>query len=454
MLKRYKIIVASILAGSGHNTAADLFAQVLSKNPNFEVIRFIHPSKSIDNSYNEMTKNSPIVHNFFVKHSPDITSDAITLSMIHFADECIELVKKEKPDCVITTHFTLSQWFKIAQWVTKLEYINITCFLDYGKRIMGELPYNLYIRPDYSVVFDKESYSSVIEKTKQRRDHIIVTGYRAKDEFLMDRSKAISRQEAKVKLKEIFKGPMYDQISTEKVSILIASGGGGIIQKTKGFLKKIAQYQKRDISLIDKFQFFIVCGQNEKYYKTIIKLRKTRLSWQNIIPFQWMSPEEYKLLQKSSDYPVLYGIAPATMHELLNNSCVPLIIHRVRGDHELRNIEFVENRKVGKYIKKDSGLIKDIFSNKYFLKKEQYLIRAEELLKEENEKLTLFGETLLDIFPKKPMPLEKIYKADFKLKFFSYLLYILFMFILRLRKFIYKLTGIFPWILKKFPIES
>ena len=142
------------------------------------------------------------------------------------------------------------------------------------------------------------------------------------------------------------------------------------------------------------------------------------------------------------------------MHELLNNGCVPLIIHRVRGNHELRNIEFAEDKKIGKYLKKDSDLIKDIFGNKFFLKKQQYLTNAYELLKEENEKLTLFGETLLDIFQKKPMPIEKIYKADFKLKFFSYLLYALFMVVFRLRKFIYKLTGIFPWILKKFPIES
>jgi hypothetical protein len=119
----------------------------------------------------------------------------------------------------------------------------------------------------------------------------------------------------------------------------------------------------------------------------------------------------------------------------------------------LRNVKFVEDRKVGKYLKKDSTLIKEIFSNKFFLKKEFYLQKSEELLKEESERLTIFGEVLLDIFQRNPKPIDQIYKTDFKLKFFSTLLTLFFKFILNLRKFVYKLARIFPWILEKFPKE-
>ena len=453
MPKKYKIIIASILAGSGHNTAADLVAQVLGNNPNFEIIRYTNPSKSIDRQYNDMTKNSPIVHNFFVNHAPVITSDAITLSMIHFADDCIELIKRERPDCVISTHFVLANYFKLAQWVTKINYITMECFLDYGKRMTGEIPYNLYMRQDYSIVFDDEACASIISKTKQNKTNIIVTGYRAKEEFISTKTKYISKEAAREKLKDTFKEPIFNQISKTKTTIIIAGGGGGIIQKTKGFLKKLAQFQKRDISLLDRFQFFIVCGQNEKYNKTLLKLRKTRLSWQNIFPFGWLNSEQYALLQKSADYPILYGIAPATMHELMTNECVPLLIHRIRADHELRNVEFVEDRGIGKYLKKDSDLIKDIFSNKYFLEKEIYLKKSDELLKEEEERLTIFSEIIYDTLQRKTKPIYAIYQTNFRHKLFSSTLSSLFIMVYYLRRAMYKFAGIFPWILKKFPKE-
>jgi len=453
MAKKYKIIIASILAGSGHNSAADLLAQILEKNENFEIIRYIHPSKSIDKQYNDMTKNSPIVHNFFVNHAPIITSDAITLSMIHFADNCIELVKKERPDCIICTHFTLAHWFKIAQWVTKIQYININWFLDYGDRTMGELPYNLYLRPDYSIALDKDAADSIARMAHQRKDHILISGYKAKQEFINKSGVYISKNEAKIKLKERFNTSIYSQLSADKTTIIIAGGGGGIIQKTKGFIKKLTNYQKKDISLIDKYQFLIICGQNEKFYKTILKQRKTKLSWQNIFPFGWLDPADYDIVQKACDYPILYGIAPATMHELMVNECVPLIVHRVRGDHEIRNIDFLADKKIGKFIKKDSILIKAIFSNRFTTHRENYLKRTEQLLQEEKDLLENFDKKILEIIEGKQLTIFKIYKNSFKLRFFSSFLTTLYQFVFYLRKFIYKLAGVFPWILKKFPIE-
>jgi UDP-N-acetylglucosamine:LPS N-acetylglucosamine transferase len=315
----------------------------------------------------------------------------------------------------------------------------------------GEIPYNLYMRQDYSIVFDNEASASIIAKTKQSKANIILTGYRAKDEFLSTRSKYISKETAREKLKETFKEPIFNQISTKKTTIIIAGGGGGIIQKTKGFLKKLAQFQKRDISLLDRFQFFIVCGQNEKYHKSLLKLRKTRLSWQNIFPFGWLNSEQYALLQKSSDYPILYGIAPATMHELMTNECVPLLIHRIRADHELRNVEFVEDRGIGKYLKKDSDLIKDIFSNKYFLEKQKYIKNSEILLHEEEDRLTIFSEVIYDTLQRKTKPIYKIYQTNFQHKLFSSMLSGIFIVVYYLRRGMYKLTGIFPSILKKFP---
>ena len=441
MAKKYKILIASILAGSGHNSAGDLLEEVLGKNENWEIVRFVHPSKTIDKTYNDMTERSPLVHNFFVSHSPIITGDALSLSMIHLADECVDIINKEKPDCIISTHTFLAMWFKIAQWVTKRPFIMMNACLDYGDQPSAMFPYNIFIRSDYSIAFSQKARDSIIKKTKQNPDYVWMAGHRPKKDFL--NYKIISKEKAKVQLKEYFTDPNYNQISKDKISILIAGGGGGTIQKTKDFLKKISRFQKKKISLLDKYQFFVICGQNEQYQKNILKMRRTKLSWQNIIPFGWLTSNEYALVQRASDFPILYGIAPATMHELMYSETLPLIIHKLRAAHEAGNAEFVEKMKFGYFIKKDSELIEAIFSNKFIRDKEKYKKRAHALLAEEEERLNKLEVKLYDCLRRDKPSIYKIYKVDFLNKIVSTGFTGIVLFAYYLRKLIYKILGPF-----------
>jgi hypothetical protein len=115
---------------------------------------------------------------------------------------------------------------------------------------------------------------------------------------------------------------------------LITSGGGGTVQRTLKLLKKIAQVQKQNIDLIDKYQFFIICGSNQGFLNKVLKIRAKKLSWQNFFPFGWLDASDYALIQYASDFPVLYSIAPSTMHELMETRCGPMLVHKLRGAHE------------------------------------------------------------------------------------------------------------------------
>jgi UDP-N-acetylglucosamine:LPS N-acetylglucosamine transferase len=414
-MKKYKVLVASLWAGSGHNSAGDLFAQILRKDKRFEVIRFTSPKKYVDSQYNLLTKFIPSIYNFLVRYSPTLLSDAVTLYLFNLVDECVEVLRKDAPDIVIGTHFSQLQCFKIAQWVLNTHPLTLETFLDYGRKSAAEVPFNVYLRPDYSISFDNTANDWLIKKMKGDKQYFHISGHKARQEFRDVVKKYQTKENALIALKAKFSSEIYDQISSSKVSVMITSGGGGSVQRTIKLLKKIALVQKQNIDLIDKFQFFIICGSNLGFYKKVLKIRSAKLSWQNIFPFSWLNPEEYALVQFASDFPILYSIAPATMHELMETLSGPMLVHKLRGAHEQGNVDFVVNHGMGKYLNNIDELISEVFKERDLKTKDKFKKNVEKLLQEEEDRLNSFPEYLYSIIEKKKIPrIRQIYNVSFK----------------------------------------
>ena len=94
MAKKYKILVTSILAGSGHNSFGDFLFNELKKNKDWELVRFIHPSKMMDSTYNSTTKHLITIFNFLIEHAPRLAADIFTLSQLNLVDKCIQVINQ------------------------------------------------------------------------------------------------------------------------------------------------------------------------------------------------------------------------------------------------------------------------------------------------------------------------------------------------------------------------
>jgi UDP-N-acetylglucosamine:LPS N-acetylglucosamine transferase len=441
MDKKIKILIVSVLAGSGHNSAADLMEQLLAKDPRFKVVRYTNPTKRLDTSYNLVTKYTPVVFNMLAKYAPKLSCDLLTLYQIDFVDDAVKVIQKEKPDVILSTHFSMAYSFKIAQWVLNRPLLNITGFLDYGRQPSGYFPYNIYLRSEYSLVFDDVAYASLKKKTGQKDDHIIISGHHSRNEFVQAAHDYSEKKLARVKLASVYPGAPYQQLGTDKTTILIAGGGGGLIHHTFGLLRQISAKQKEDISLLDKYQFFVICGQNEKYYQKILKVRAKKLSWQNIFPFAWLDAKKYALIQRASDFPVLFGCAPATMHELLETGCMPLLVHKLRAVHELENVKFFEKRGLAIYQPDADQVLDYIFSEAPLSGKEVYLKKAREVLDLEAGHIAALPDKIASFFdPRVYQRAREIYKVrwyqvlvSWLLMFFTLFVYYLTKFVLRAR---------------------
>jgi len=426
-MKKLRVLICSIWAGSGHNSAGDLYAQILKKDERFEVIRYISPTRFVDSHYSSITKYFPWVYNMIIKYAPTMLSDFITLYAYRLVDESVWLMAKEKPDIVIGTHFSQFQALKIAQRILKISPLSIETFLDYGTKSASEVPYNLYLRPDYSIVFDKSAQDWLSNRMRNNPQYYIYGGHKAREEFTNIVKKYKTKKNAIKHIQDTFNGYPYDQISSEKTTILITSGGGGTVQRVYKLLKKIAQLQKGNLDFLDKYQFFIICGSNKGFYDKIMRIRKIRLSWQNFFPFSWMDAKKYAHLQYASDYPVLYSVAPATMFELLQTKCLPIIVHKLRGGHEKGNADFIVNNNVGKYINRMDQLLLELFTEKRKSEIENYWKNADKIIEEETSRLEEFPEELVKIHDKfKSSKIYDRYKVTASYKFTSRVLIFIF----------------------------
>lgn len=411
-MKKIKVLIVSVLAGSGHNSAADLLKQYISAQPNFEVVRYTNPGKMLDRSYNSMTKYTPVLFNSMIRFSPRVSSDFLILGKIDFVSDAVKQLNEHNPDIVIATYYAIAHSYKVASWITGKYPIIMSTHLDYGKQYLMAIPYNIYLRSDYTIVYDQKAYDSIRRITKQKDDYIILNGHDCREEFKAINKENASREVARKTLKINNKEDFYQQISTDKTTILIAGGGGGTIQKTYKLLKAIAKEQKKDIHLLEKYQIFIICGQNKGYFEKLKSLRNKKLSWQNIFPFGWLDATGYALVQRASDYPVLFGIAPATMHELLETKCGPLIIHKVRANHEYENVKFVTENGLGSLQKDQSEVVETIINGLDGNAKKDFVTKADNILETEEARLKLLPERLVEIYKQKGTKSELIYDVS------------------------------------------
>ncbi len=424
-MKKIKVLIVSVLAGSGHNSAADFLSQHLANYPQFEVIRYTNPSKKMDSVYNQMTKYIPFFQNFIVKTSPVITADVINLANIEFAYDALKQLRLHKPDIVISTHFFITNTYRIASWVNGVYPIIMSTFLDYGRQWLAAIPYNIYMRSDYSIVYDSLAQESLKKIAKQKPEYIILSGHDCRVEFKEAKFLYKTKEQAKIALKQKFAQDFYSQLSPTKKTIIIAGGGGGTMNKSYKLLKAIARRQVENLSLLDEYQVLVICGQNRNYYKKILKTRNKKLSWQNIFPFAWLSADEYALIQRSADFPILFGIAPATLHELCETECGPLIIHKVRANHEFENVKFVEEHRLGSFIKNVEEVVDAIISNKLINQQSQFVNNAEKVLAKEAKSLEAFAQEVEKAYQDKDKKRGMIYEVGFLQKLASVFLVII-----------------------------
>lgn len=347
------VALASILAGGGHNVLKKMLWEQFSQDGDFLIKDFTHSNEYLDRIHNTATLEFNKLYEFCYKYLPSELLALVTLNLLH---ECVSYLNKVKPDVIIATHFLLGLHFSIAKTFSANKTLIISCIPDFGSPKASEYPYNKRIQPDFVLVFDKNTAQGLQNKFALNPEQIILTGYCPRKVFYQTKIKYLTKLNALIAIKSAFPENPYQNIDTNKTTVLLAGGAGGFIKKAEEILRQITLQQKNNEEYLKKYQYFVICGDNIKFYQKIKELNKNESGWRNIFPFPWLDAAKYALIQYASDFPILVSIAPATMSELLCTECGPLLIYTTRGGQEIPNLDYVLTNHLGLFINSSQAL--------------------------------------------------------------------------------------------------
>src|SRR3972149_8565125 len=235
-MENITVTLASILAGAGHNSVRKMFFEVLTRDPDFHVLQFTHSKEYLNKVYDATSQHLARISNFSYQNLPN---ELVALTTLNLLDECVKYLNEVKPDIVITTHFILGLHFTLAKIFAEKKTVIYSAITDYGEVPPSIFPYSKKIRPDYLLVFEEQTGTSLIKNYDLPANSVILTGFKPSEAFLNQQQQFANKAQARLQILQKFPYNPYLQINPEKTTFLISAGSGGTINKADELLKQI-----------------------------------------------------------------------------------------------------------------------------------------------------------------------------------------------------------------------
>ena len=342
-----KIIIFYASFGGGHLSAAKSIENYLLKNYTDIDIKLVDCMKYVNKTiekvsttaYKEMTKKVPWVWGkIYLDAQKGPLAHISSRANSFMAIKLLKLLKEEKPDLIISTHPFGSQMCTYLKRKGKINCKIATIMTDFKSHDQWLVGSDY---ADFFFVSNSDMQKQLIEKNINEAK-VIVTGIPVREQFLVSHNKYEILNEL--------------NFSSDKKTVLFFGGGEfGLGKKTTldAFLALVTKFPNT--------QIIAISGKNETLkskFETIVK-ENHRENTIKILEFTDKVAEYMSI----SDV-VVTKPGGLTSSESLVSHLPMIIINPIPGQEE-ENAEFLENKKVAKWIKKDDDInfILDIMLN-------------------------------------------------------------------------------------------
>ena len=333
-----KILIFYASFGGGHLSAAKSIENYLTKNYKEIDVELIDCMKYVNKAiekisttaYKEMAKKMPWAWGKIYSSSQKgplahISSKANSFMAIRL----LKLLREKNPDIVISTHPFGSQMCSYLKRKKKVDFKIATIMTDFKSHDQW------LVGSDYTDYFFV-SNTDMQKELKQKNideNKIIVTGIPVREEFLMQHNKEVI-------LKEL-------NFSNNKKTVILFGGGEFGLGKemTLNVLECLLNKCKNT-------QIIAISGKNESMKTKFENLVKKYSREQDVRIFEFTDKvAEYMNIANL----VITKPGGLTISESLVSHLPMVLINPIPGQEE-ENAEFLENKKVAKWIKKDDDI--------------------------------------------------------------------------------------------------
>ena len=321
-----KIFIAHAPAGAGHKSATLAIKDAFDKANTGHDVRVVDSLQYANRlfrwsyvwGYNFMVSRAPFLWTFsfyFSDFKPIRPLVRSVRRLVNFINgyRFYAFIKKEKPDCVVATHFFATEIISNLKISKLYDGKLITCVTDYGIH-----DFWVSAQVDIYVVASEYSKNELIDKGIQA-EKIRVLGIPVQEKF----TKRLERHEAVEKL----------GLKEGLFTILIIGGGLGV--------GPIPQMVKTIAGTSEPFQLIVVCGRNESLFKRIEELAKgSRIP---IKPYGFT--DKVNELMDASDIMISKPGGLSISEAMVKG--VPMIVDSFIPGQEESNLRFLEKNSAG-----------------------------------------------------------------------------------------------------------
>lgn len=323
-----KVLILTVTAGNGHNSAAYSMKDALEKAGN--EVKVVDIFKDSGQKFVAWEQNKGYLisirylrgtYNFFYnkykrndyRNKPNCFCQKLVKKIHGFL---LKTIYQFQPDVIYATHYACGTALANLRLVYKLPSVNIACMLDYVVSPFWETTAGGL---DFLTITNEEFRSELIEEGFENKK-LICTGLPVSEKFLTEIDKEVAREKLGLK-QNVF-----------TILIMFGGGIGGSYKVLKWLLKRI----KKDVQIV------VVNGKNEKIKKKID--REMAKYPKNFFIKNIGFSKEVDLIMSACDCMIGKGGGLSTTESI--NKCLPLVTTKKLPSQEIYNIKFLEDKRL------------------------------------------------------------------------------------------------------------
>ncbi|MGQ0507928.1 MAG: hypothetical protein ACT4TC_21710 [Myxococcaceae bacterium] len=344
-----KVLLATMNVGGGHTALRDSFAQALGavdpRRDRFDPIVWDSQDTRISGFYDFVIHHIPHVQQTVYDLSDvDLGVRVVSLAYPGIVREVRALLQQTRPDVVVSTHLVLSMMFARARRHLGMDVPLVSAIPDYGAATRGFFPEQEDLRGDFCITMDSATREGLLTDRGFAPEIIHLSGFLTRPSF-KPRPSDRSALWAKLKKEHSRLGPLNPFRPT-----VIFLGGSAWTEKTDPVLDALLAQPK----LLNRINTIVVCGRNAEFESA---LRAKVANAPQIAVFGFVSAELMASLQQLADFPVLGSLAPASLQELLETRCGPLMLFHYIPGTEGAHVQYIEDNDIGLYEPNALGMV-------------------------------------------------------------------------------------------------
>ncbi|MGQ0503741.1 MAG: hypothetical protein ACT4TC_00325 [Myxococcaceae bacterium] len=346
-----RIVLASMNVGGGHAALADSFQAALRlADPDgrrFEPVRYDSNDKSLERFYSWVIHHATSLQGPIYRLSN--TDWGLTTAMAcapALFRESKKLICESGANAIISTHPILSMMLSRARTALKANTQIIAAIPDYGAPTRGYYPSAAKLQPNATIVMDPATRDHVINAYGAPTERVSLGGFlprapfRTRASFLPTSSRIGVAARSKLLEELTAFEPALGALTADK-PIVLFMGGSAWTRKTLPTLRAILSAPESK-----NLQLVVVCGRDEEFARD---LREELSNRENAVVLGFVDPHVLSGLMAAAHFPVLGSLAPASLQELLEMRCGPLMLcHFIPGTEE-PHVPFLQDHGLGLY---------------------------------------------------------------------------------------------------------